>query len=475
MTQDLSINKIIEIINVDKINNEINYNEYNQNIENDKNDISNSNFLYKIYLDVTNKKNVINMDDENSDEKFVNEIPPVINDVLDKKYYIYSVNRENCFISSILTIFDKMFTSLSHNSQLNYIKNFKKKLAYDLDEKNYYKKFKFKPNIIKKTDFQKILFDEININSHIEMYISYYLNINILIIDLDNSNIYFLCNYDKNIITIIIFKKDNYYNPLLNENKQSIFCDEIIIGKLFKKFNKQLNIEEINNSNKSYNSNPNTNKTDIDKDLEISQNIHSKNGDDSNKNGDDSNTNGDDSNTNGDDSNINGDDSNINGDDSNINGDDSNTNGDDSNTNGDDSNTNGDDSNTNGDDSNTNGDDPGYNHTVCDNSQCKHTTSDTKSDNGLCLDNNNVNDIIEENNKSLMEKNKTIQLISPHDITDTNITDKKNNNKKILKNIRYYKLEELQILCTSHNIPIHNDNHKKLKKKDLYDKLILII
>ena len=412
MTQDLSINKIIEIINVDKINNEINYNEYNQNIENDKNDISNSNFLYKIYLDVTNKKNVINMDDENSDEKFVNEIPPVINDVLDKKYYIYSVNRENCFISSILTIFDKMFTSLSHNSQLNYIKNFKKKLAYDLDEKNYYKKFKFKPNIIKKTDFQKILFDEININSHIEMYISYYLNINILIIDLDNSNIYFLCNYDKNIITIIIFKKDNYYNPLLNENKQSIFCDEIIIGKLFKKFNKQLNIEEINNSNKSYNSNPNTNKTDIDKDLEISQNIHSKNGDDSNKNGDDSNT---------------------------------------------------------------NGDDPGYNHTVCDNSQCKHTTSDTKSDNGLCLDNNNVNDIIEENNKSLMEKNKTIQLISPHDITDTNITDKKNNNKKILKNIRYYKLEELQILCTSHNIPIHNDNHKKLKKKDLYDKLILII
>merc|ERR1711934_547227 len=99
--------------------------------------------------------------------------------------------------------------------QFNFIRHLKKKLAYDLDEKNYYKLFNFKPHIVKKTELQNILLEKNDINSHIEKYLTKYFNINIMIIDLINELNYYICEYNSDILTIILFKINDNYEPIL--------------------------------------------------------------------------------------------------------------------------------------------------------------------------------------------------------------------------------------------------------------------
>ena len=161
-----------------KFNNDLiikNYNEnFTQNVIN--NSVINSNsLLYKIYLEITNKKTSFLKETLDENHKVIDnvakyhslkkcnigeiiEIPINISSLFDdtKSYYRYGVSFNDSFIASILIIFDKLYMTLSNNIQNNYIKNLKKKLAYDLEEKNYYKLFNFKPHIIKKTDFTKM-------------------------------------------------------------------------------------------------------------------------------------------------------------------------------------------------------------------------------------------------------------------------------------------------------------------------------
>ena len=233
--------------------------------------IETNSLLHKIYLEITNnktinlKENIINNNKIVQDIKInhniqkcdvgdIMSIPEELSKILRDSdlYYKYGVNFKNSYINSILIIFDKSFMSLTHSMQETYVKEFKKILAIDLDEKDYWKKLKFNPRIIKKTDMQRILLEDLDIDDNIEKYIGTYLNINILIFDLVNKKKYFQNDFKKNKLTIILFKINNIYEPLLNENDKNYFTDYNYVEFLYKSFlNSQKDLKIILNIKKN--------------------------------------------------------------------------------------------------------------------------------------------------------------------------------------------------------------------------------
>lgn len=208
-----------------------------------------SSLLHKIYLDITNKKviNLKEISDEN--DKVVNNliteysvvkanigeingIPSELNKILENpnSYYRYGVGFENSYINSILMIFDKTYMSLTPNLQNTYVKEFKKQIALELD--TYWKLTKFNPRKIKKTDMQRMLLDDEK-NEYIEKLICIYLDINILVMDMIKKEIYYINDCDKTKISIVLFKFNDLYEPLLKETDKSYITDYVIMRKIY--------------------------------------------------------------------------------------------------------------------------------------------------------------------------------------------------------------------------------------------------
>jgi len=83
---------------------------------------------------------------------------------------------------------------------------------------------------------QKILLEDEYINSYIEEYISIYLDINILVLDLVKKTKYFIKEFNKYKLTIILFKFDEIYEPLLNESDINYFSDSNYILDIYKNY-----------------------------------------------------------------------------------------------------------------------------------------------------------------------------------------------------------------------------------------------
>ena len=90
----------------------------------------------------------------------------------------------------------------------------------------------------------------------------------------------------------------------------------------------------------------------------------------------------------------------------------------------------------------------------------------------------NYEDINIYNNINIINCDKYNKYTLLHDITNDNIKNIFNNyyhiedHKKILKNITYYKLEDILNIATKLDIVIYKDINKKKTKKDLYQEIL---
>ena len=127
------------------------------------------------------KHTIITSEDISELQHFINELCG------DNQSYTFKSNIENTsFIESLCLLLDKnSYIICNHESKLNTLIELKKKLAYDLDEKNLYKLYNLKEvSRFKKSDVQKNIIDGYDtvIDFSITSYISHILNCNIIIV-----------------------------------------------------------------------------------------------------------------------------------------------------------------------------------------------------------------------------------------------------------------------------------------------------
>lgn len=162
-------------------------------------------------------------------------------------YYVYN-NDKHSFIYSVLYCVDKDFVLNLHKDK--YIVNFRKKLCYDLDNKNLYREFNYvKSRIMKKDKMNQILMNfNQNINQNIMQYIVDYFGINIYIFtisDDDKTLIDFssLMSYNDTDEanpykpSLILFNNNGTYMPILHKyfGGVLIYSNIGLIDKLYKK------------------------------------------------------------------------------------------------------------------------------------------------------------------------------------------------------------------------------------------------
>lgn len=150
-----------------------------------------------------------------------------------EQIYKHYINPEYKFITSILLILDNIIELLKEKEINEYESVFRNKLAYDLIEKNIYKKFNYSLKL-RKNDIFHNLKNNI-IDYYVRQYISIYLNINILILIEDRY--YFINEYDVKYCSIILLQTKNGYIPIKhifnNDNIQSLIKN-LIIDDLYK-------------------------------------------------------------------------------------------------------------------------------------------------------------------------------------------------------------------------------------------------
>lgn len=153
------------------------------------------------------------------------------------------------FLESILRLIDIDLNNLERNDVINNVNIFRIKLGNDLIQKNIYKTFPNKLRYNKNSIYLKLINNEI-CDENIYKYVSYYLELNILIF---NDNKYRFVNpYEKDINTIILVEKNKIkFIPVYitnNQNKLYNMYDNEIIDNLLIKFEENRKII-FNNKN----------------------------------------------------------------------------------------------------------------------------------------------------------------------------------------------------------------------------------
>ena len=159
-------------------------------------------------------------------------------------YYKHIMWKSNTFIYSLLVLLDTNFDFMLNKRKSELIDAIRKKMCYDLVEKNYYSKFGYtRKKKFKREKLQKYLMDvKINIDSEkylsVKKYIVDYFNINVFIIsdekveciytEKDNNGLF------KYRPTILLYAIDNIYCPII----KNIICNE----KLYLDYNNNKDI-----------------------------------------------------------------------------------------------------------------------------------------------------------------------------------------------------------------------------------------
>ena len=163
------------------------------------------------------------------------------------KYDLKINNNFIKFLSAILNVFDSTFLLTEKRYKIEKIETFINKMITDYDNKNFYYKFYYNKNKkIRKSLIQTLLYDILNkkkvenINI-LQQFISDYFSINIIILTNEitpiklNENLYY---YDfintnqynntinKYVPTIILFKEEEEYYPILNIDKNYLLYSE---------------------------------------------------------------------------------------------------------------------------------------------------------------------------------------------------------------------------------------------------------
>lgn len=189
-----------------------------------------------------------------------------VSNLLDKYIRNTKDNAKNYyFLESILRLIDIDLNNLNRNEIINNLNIFRIKLGNDLILENIYKSLPNKLRLNKNSIYLKLINNEC-CDENIYKYVSYYLELNILIF---SDNTYrFVNEYDKDINTIILIEKDKIkFIPIYitdSQNKLYNMYDNIVIDNLLLKFesnkkiifnNKnEINEEELKKINKLKNS-----------------------------------------------------------------------------------------------------------------------------------------------------------------------------------------------------------------------------
>lgn len=132
------------------------------------------------------------------------------------------------FLECLLRIIDIEVNIFDKSDIVNYVNIFRNKLATDLIE-NFYKNLDYNLKIERNEIYTKLIHNKY-LDENTKKYISYYINLNIIIIN--NLKYRYINNYDKNKNSIIMIEKNNKYNPiyLVKDNiHNNIFKNNIII------------------------------------------------------------------------------------------------------------------------------------------------------------------------------------------------------------------------------------------------------
>ena len=208
--------------------------------------------LYKQNLSISDENVYIKYINNNNNDTF--SLPASFIKIFEEfvdYYYIKNTNN-NSFIYSILYCIDEIFISNLNKDQ--YIIDLRKKLCYDLENKNLYRQFNYvKSRKFKKDKIQSSLM-QFNkpIDDIIKQYISDYFSINIFIFSFNNSDIdinYILSNNDSDESnpfkpTLFLLYDGKYHLPILHKN-----YDGILLYSQINLINKIYNIY-INKNNK---------------------------------------------------------------------------------------------------------------------------------------------------------------------------------------------------------------------------------
>jgi len=140
----------------------------------------------------------------------------------DKKTFFYS------FLESILKIIDNDINIYQKTEVINCVNIFKNKLANDLISKELYRNFDYNLKIARNDIYTNLINDYI-IDQNSKIYISKYINLNIIIIN--NNKYRFIQKYNNDLDSIILLESNSKYSPIFiikNNTYYSIFNHTII-------------------------------------------------------------------------------------------------------------------------------------------------------------------------------------------------------------------------------------------------------
>ena len=140
----------------------------------------------------------------------------------DKNTFFYS------FLESILRIIDNDINIYQKSEVIKCVNIFKNKLANDLISKELYRKFDYKLKIARNDIYTNLINDNI-IEQNSKIYVSKYINLNIIIIN--NKKYRFIKKYNSDLDSIILLENNLKYYPIFiikNNIYYSIFNHNII-------------------------------------------------------------------------------------------------------------------------------------------------------------------------------------------------------------------------------------------------------
>ena len=157
----------------------------------------------------------------------IRDIPPILKSLFvnPRKYYIKGTPSNSSFLYSLVSILDSNFILQGDAQREHQIDELRNTLVYNLDTfytQNNYKQKRFKKNVIRDSILNsKVLPQVIH-------YILDYHNICLLIIDTE-TYLYTLGNdFSSEREYIMMIRKNNYYQPILNSEGKTRFCYDII-------------------------------------------------------------------------------------------------------------------------------------------------------------------------------------------------------------------------------------------------------
>lgn len=142
-----------------------------------------------------------------------------------KNKYIEEIDKliknnkfKNNFIKSIILTLESQFRLYDHKVQIEFLYYLKKKLKEDLIEKKLYLDFDSKLKLKKNDIYIDLNSNNLELNEYTKQYISYYFNINIIIINHSTKKHRCIIDYNPKWYSIILINEKNNYNPLIVDN-----------------------------------------------------------------------------------------------------------------------------------------------------------------------------------------------------------------------------------------------------------------